>query len=220
MLQLRYCIPVDAALVLKDDDGWHAQLRLHYYLTVGREFLKMRDSKRLHEQTEKGFGAVWKPDLNRGQMSAAVAVMENLGLLKLLTQSREFRGSDDVIQRIATIALAHAWDIKTALNITINEKDTPIAIAQKLLSKLGLKLTYLRREGSDGSRQRVYGYTAPDDGRDEVFAAWTARDEVALAAVALAAEAVTASTPVTSTPGNKDIITPPMDVTRLDADAA
>jgi len=27
LIQLRYGIPVDAALVLKDDDGWHAQLR-------------------------------------------------------------------------------------------------------------------------------------------------------------------------------------------------
>jgi hypothetical protein len=37
------------------------------------------------------------------------------------------------------LAIAHAWDIKAALNITISEKDTPIAIAQKLLSKVGAK---------------------------------------------------------------------------------
>jgi len=209
LLQLRYGIPVDAALVLKDDDGWHAQIRLHYYLTVGREFLQMRDSKRLKEQTSKGLGAVWQPDLNKGQMSAAVAVLSNLGLLALLTSSREFRGSDEVLQWMRSLALANAWNIKTALNISINEKDTPIALAQKLLGLVGLKLTYLRREGSDGNRQRVYGYTAPDDVRDEVFAAWTARDEVALAAETAA-----------STPGNKDIITPPMDVTRLDVEAA
>jgi hypothetical protein len=116
---------------------------------------------------------------------------------------------------MATIALANRWDIKTALSITISDKDTPIAIAQKLLGKLGLKLTYLRREGSDGARQRVYGYTAPMDGRDYVFAAWIARDNVASAAEATAAE-----TPLTSTPGNKDIITPPISVTRLEAEAA
>ncbi len=215
LLQLRYGVPVDAALVLKDDSGWHAQIRLHYYLTVGREFLQMRDSKRLREQTEKGFGAVWKPDFNRGQMSAAVACMENLGVLKLLTENGEIRASDDVIQRMAMIAKANRWDIKTALSITISDKDTPIVIAQKLLGKMGLKLTYLRREGSDGARQRVYGYTAPMDGRDYVFKAWIARDEVASAAESTAAE-----TPVTSTPGNKEIITSPLDMTRLEADAA
>jgi hypothetical protein len=109
---------------------------------------------------------------------------------------------------MAMLAHAHAWDIKAALNITISEKDTPIAIAQKLLFKVGLKLTYLRREGSDGTRQRVYGYTDPEDGRDEVFAAWIARDEAAAAAI------------FTSTPGNKEIITSQMDVTQLDALAA
>jgi len=211
LLKKRYGIPVDAALVLLDDDGWHAKIRLHYYLSVGREFLHLRDSKRLLEQTEKGQGAVWQPDLNRSQVSAAVAVLENLGLLELLTQNREWRSTDEVLVRLAMLASSHAWDIKASLNITISEKDTPIAIAQKLLFKVGLKLTYLRREGSDGSRQRVYGYTDPEDGRDEVFAAWIARDEVA------AAEA-----PVnfTSTPGNKEIITSQMDKTQLDALAA
>ena len=51
------------------------------------------------------------------------------------------------------------------------------------------------------------------DGRDYVFAARLARDKVAAAA-----ESTAASTPVTSTPGNKDIITPPISVNRLDAD--
>ena len=76
----------------------------------------------------------------------------------------------------------------------------------QLHSLIGVKLDYLRLEGSDGNRQRVYGYTAPHDGRDEVFAAWISRDEVAAAAVSF-----------TSTPGNKDIITSPLDVTQIDA---
>jgi hypothetical protein len=211
LLERRYGIGVDADLVLKDDDGWYAQIRLHYYLSVGRQFLKQRDFLRLHEQAEKGSGALWQPDLNRTQVSLAVAVLENLGLLELLIPNKEWRGTDDVLQRMAMLASSHAWDIKASLNITISQKDTPIAIAQKLLSKLGLKLDYLRREGSDGERHRVYGYTAPNDGRDEVFAAWIARDEVA---------AATAPINFTSTPGNKYITTSPMDMTRYDAEAA
>jgi len=70
--------------------------------------------------------------------------------------------------------------------------------------------TYVDK-GSDGNRQRVYGYTAPSDGRDEVFAAWLARDEVA-------AEEAAINFP--STPGNKQNTTSPMDITRLDAFAA
>jgi hypothetical protein len=181
--------------LLKDDDGWYAQIKLHYYLTVGRQFLKGRDVSRLHEQSLQGNGALWQPDLNRTQMCVAVAVLENLGLLELLVPNREWRSCDDVLQQMALLALAHAWDIKAALNITISEKDTPIALAQKLLGKVGLKLEYLRREGSDGGRMRVYGSTAPTDGRDEVFAAWMARDEA------------NAVVNFTSTPGNKETIT-------------
>lgn len=55
--------------------------------------------------------------------------------------------------------------------------------------------------------ESVYGYTGPDDGRSEVFAAWIARSEVAAAAVVK----------FTSTPGNKQINTDSMDVTQLNA---
>jgi hypothetical protein len=206
LLLLRYGIEVDAALVLKDDDGWYAQIKLHYYLTLGRQFLNGRDCKRLHDLFEKGGGAVWLPDLNLRQISVAIATLENLGAMELLTPNREWRSTDEVLVRMAMLAIAHAWDIKAALNITISEKDTPIAIAQKLLRKIGVKLEYLRREGSDGNRVRVYGYTAPIDGRDEVFAAWIERDEAAFRAGSF-----------TSTPGNKEIITSPLDVTQTDA---
>jgi hypothetical protein len=131
-LQLCYGIDVNAALVLKDDDGWYASIRLYYYLTLGRQFLKQRDYKRLHETYEKGGGAVWLPDLNRSQISVAIATLENLGIMELLTPDKEWRGTDEVLQRLAILALTHAWDIKAALNITISEKDTPIAIAKLL----------------------------------------------------------------------------------------
>ncbi len=177
--------------------------------TLGRQFLKQRDFKRLHETYEKGGGAVWLPDLNRNQISVAIACLENLGIMELLTPNKEWRASDEALQRLAILALTHAWDIKAALNITVSEKDTPIALAQKLLGKIGVKLDYLRREGSDGNRVRVYGYTAPSDGRDEVFTAWIERDEVAAAAGNF-----------TSTPGNKQINTGSISVTQHSETAA
>ena len=143
-------MPVDADLVLKDDDGWYPQLRLHYFMSVGREYLKRSDGQRVLKQSEKGDGAVWQPDLNKGQMSAAVTAMENLGVLNLASPARETRASDDDLQRMEKLTKANKWDIKSAFNISISDKDTPIAIAQKLLSKLGLKLDCLRREGPRG----------------------------------------------------------------------
>jgi len=44
-LSRRYEVEVTPELVEKDDDGWYPQLRLHYYLTVGRQFLASRDSR-------------------------------------------------------------------------------------------------------------------------------------------------------------------------------
>ncbi len=209
-LGTRYGVEVTPDLVLKDDDSWYPQLRLHYFLTLGRDFLPQRDRQRARSQSEKGNGAVFLPDFNRGQLSAPVALLEKLGVLELL-DGREVTGVDEGLQQMATTAYANRWGIKAVLGISINEKDTPIAIAQKLLSKCGLSLTCVGRRGSRGDRQRVYRYVDLEDGRADIFAAWFARDE---ATVSLADS--DASTPhpdeLVSTLGNKEVsMTPPVD---------
>ena len=221
-LELRYAVPVDNGLVLKDDDGWYPKLRLHYFLTAGREFLKLRDGQRVRALHEKGNGAVWLPDLNKGQMSASIAAMQRLGVLELLTPEREFRSTDDQLQKMAKVAKDNPRDIKTALNISVKQTDTPIAIAQKLLGKFGFKLDCLRREGSRGNQQRVYGLIDPGDDRKKVFAAWLERDAEAMVDAAEAAAKTSADTEVSNpddlvatpipvvTAGNKDITTPPV----------
>ncbi|MBG1242068.1 hypothetical protein [Nostoc sp. NZL] len=45
-LSRRYEIDVTPELIEKDDNAWYPQLRMHYYLTLGREFLTTRDAKR------------------------------------------------------------------------------------------------------------------------------------------------------------------------------
>ncbi|WP_308189940.1 hypothetical protein [Nostoc sp. XA010] len=55
-LSRRYEIGVTPDLVEKDDDGWYPQLRTHYYLTVGREFLTNRDAKRAASSAVRGWG--------------------------------------------------------------------------------------------------------------------------------------------------------------------
>jgi hypothetical protein len=208
-LEQRYAVPCTADLVVKDDDGWYSKLMLHYYLTVGKDHLKARDAKKLKLQTERGQGSIFIPDVNKSQLSMAVRTLEKLGLLKLIESlvqdGIEVRGADDVLQQMAAIAKANPWEMKTLLNISINEKDTPIAIAQRLLDKVGLKMEYLRREGSRDNRQRVYGYFDPLDGRDQVFTAWLQRDNEALEALSV------------STPGNKEyLISQPVDTKPVD----
>lgn len=171
-------IEVTPGLVKKDDSGWHPRIQLHYYLIIGRPYLKTRDIERIESLTENSFPKTWLPDFNKNLLSAKISVLQNLGVLGLTNPDLQYKGSDDQLIRLAEISKAHSRDIKDALGITISQKDTPIAIAQKLLGVIGLRLTYVGRLGSRTDRQRVYKFVAPTDGRDAVFAAWLRRDEM------------------------------------------
>lgn len=198
-LKLRYTeeTTINAELIKKDDDGWYSKVALHYYLTLGKPHLKARDIRRIKSSTEDSYPYAWMPDFNKTQLSAPVAVLENLGVLALADPEVEYRGSDELLENLAATCKANARDIKTALKITISERDEPIAVVQKLFSKVGLALKCVGRLGSREDRQRVYKFVAITDRRFELFAAWLKRDE-ALAELVEQRNSV-------STPGNKDI---------------
>jgi Domain of unknown function (DUF3854) len=176
----RYEVEVTPELVEKDDDGWYPQLRLHYYLTMGRQFLANRDAKRAKAQAEAGENAIWKPDFNKGQMLSSVRLLEKLNLLQLLKPGVKLRGSDEEMQQLKRAAVENRHIIKNYLGISISVKHTPIAIAQKLLDKINLKLSYVGRLGERGKRERVYQFVKPDDGRDGIFKKWLNRELVSV----------------------------------------
>jgi hypothetical protein len=64
------------------------------------------------------------------------------------------------------------------LNVSISEKLTPVAIAQKLLAKIDLKLDYVGRLGKRENRECVYRFVPVDDERDSIFGQWLNRDEL------------------------------------------
>jgi hypothetical protein len=176
-LKLRYGLEVTQQLVALDDEAWYPQLRLHYFLSLGRQYLSDRDKRAAAAQLEKGEGDLYKPDFNRSQIGLAVRTLEFLEIPQLLTQpDREWRNSDPDLCAIANRMRSDAFAIKAILNITIAERDTPISILKRLLGKLGIDLRYLKRDGT-GERERVYQIAAPADKRDEVFAFWLQRDQ-------------------------------------------
>jgi hypothetical protein len=199
-LSHRYEVEVTPDLVSKDDDGWYPQLRMHYYLTLGREFLTTRDVKRAASQLEAGENSLWKPDFNKGQLLPAVLLLENLNLLQFLTPDVQLRGSDEKMMEFKALALKHRQVIKNYLDVSISLKLTPIAIAQKLLDKIDLKLEYIGRLGSRDNRECVYQFIRVDDGRDFIFRQWFNRDEL------FSRESV-------SVTNNKGITTPVIDMT-------
>jgi hypothetical protein len=175
LLSERYGVDVTPGLVEKDDDGWYPQLRLHYFLTVGREQLVHRDAKRAKSQIEAGENAVWKPDFNRGQLLPVVLLLESLNVGYFLTPGVMFRGSDVELQQLKALAVKHRHIIKNYLGVSISEGLSGIVIIQKLLSQMGLKLTYVGRMGSRRQRERVYQFVEAQDGRDVIYQGWEKR---------------------------------------------
>jgi len=170
---------ITAELVTKDDEGWYGKILSHYYLTVGRPYLIERDSKQLKAISHTNRNRLWLPDFNRSLLSTPLRLLETL-IIGLLKPGVEYRGSDPNLQLIAELAHANKRELKTFLGLTIVESDTPIKIVQKLLSLLGLTLTYIGRLGSRNKRERVYIFESPDDGREEIFATWLERDSASI----------------------------------------
>ncbi len=169
-------ISITSKLVQKDDEGWYSQLLSHYYLTVGRPYLIERDSKQLRAIAHHTKNRLWLPDFNRSLLSTSLRLLETL-IIDLFKPGVEYRGSDPNLQLIAELAHANKRELKNFLGLTIVESDTPIKIAQKLLSLLGLKLTYIGRLGSREQRERVYIFELCNDGRAEIFTNWLQRDD-------------------------------------------
>jgi hypothetical protein len=144
---------------------------------VGRQYLAPRDAKRAKAQAEAGENAIWKPDFNKGQMMSSILLLEELNLLQFLTPGVQLRGSDEVMQELKARAVQNRHVIKNYLNVTISQHLTPIAIAQKLLEKINLRLSYIGRLGPRGHRECVYQFVPADDGRDFIFRQWLSRDE-------------------------------------------
>jgi hypothetical protein len=179
-LRKRYATDsIDPELVLKDDSCWYPQIQLHYFMTVGRIYLHERDRRVANKMKEPGGGKVFKPDFNRRMLSSEVECLRLLEIEQFLDSYRSFTDKNlkEWYEKISSPITRS--QIKAILGVSINPNhDSPIAVAQRLLKKLGLKLTNLGRPGSRGDRQRVYKMINLDpDGRLAVFERWLVRDE-------------------------------------------
>lgn len=177
-IERTYGINLTDDLITKDDDGWYPQIRLHYFLTIGNDFLADRDQKKLENSLENGEGKIFKPDMNRSLLSAKIQLLKLLGVEQFFDSDREFTGDNltDWIERLKTPAFVS--QIKSILGFTLSLKDTAISFAQRLLRLLGLRLACVgQRRREDGSRYRLYRGCDPlADGRGEVFDRWIERD--------------------------------------------
>ncbi|MEM8779014.1 MAG: plasmid replication protein, CyRepA1 family, partial [Cyanobacteria bacterium P01_G01_bin.49] len=69
---------VSPQLVELDSQGVYKGMQLHYYLSVGRTYLKHNERDRLEKLLKQGQGALFSPDFNRGSLSAKIWLYEYL----------------------------------------------------------------------------------------------------------------------------------------------
>lgn len=176
-LKQKYQVDVTPELVEKDDKGWYRKLQLHYYLTVGERFLPGRDKKKLSTLMEEG-GSLFKPDINKQCLGAIVYALKALNIEQFFDESAIFSKHSlkdwfEVLNNPMT-----RGQIRTILGVTINaQKDTPIAVANRILKLLGLKLELTGSTGGRENKHRIYkGCRINPDERDKVFAKWFDRD--------------------------------------------
>jgi hypothetical protein len=184
-IQQRYAAPPTADVILKDWDGWYPHLRLHYYLTVGNQYLGDRDGKRFGDISQSGRS--WLPDTNRVLLSNKVRALKVLGVDQLFDPSVDWTEDSPEIQEIVKKALACANDIKLFLGVKVTPKSQPMALVQEILNQaLGFRLepppkgepqVVEKGVDSEGKRQRarIYKFICPND-RREVFDRWLLRD--------------------------------------------
>ncbi|WP_143289503.1 plasmid replication protein, CyRepA1 family, partial [Brunnivagina elsteri] len=121
LLRERYGVEVTPILVWKDDESWYPNLRLHYFLTLGREQLPERDAATAKMQIEVGENAIWKPDFNRGQLLAMVMMLEDINIGYFLTPGVMFRGSDPASQKLKEVTIKNRYIIKNYLGVSVSE---------------------------------------------------------------------------------------------------
>ncbi len=177
-LKRRYCLPVTPKLVALDNEDWYQKIRLHYFLTKGRNYLADRDAMIAKKLIEKGQGSIFLPDFNKSQFGAIIGTMEVLGIPILLKDiNRKLINIDSDLIKMATLAINNRQDIKTIMGIGIAKNASPITIIRRLLDKIGYGLTCCGTKTINKKRVRLYQVVTPNDEREQVFQQWLLKDQ-------------------------------------------
>ena len=162
-------------LIIKDDDGWYPQLQLNYYLSVGRQYLKSRDTAKLKSLSPDG-SVPFAPDVNRSCLSLKIKALDAVNIQQFFGEDKTFTSVD--LAGWHEKLLQCRRDIREYLGIGISTKSTPIQTAQRLLGLLGMKLNYIDRARIDNIPTRRYsGVDCNVDERESVMARWLDRDD-------------------------------------------
>lgn len=165
-------------MVTLDDEGWYQKLRIHYFLTIGRQFLADRDSLIARKLIENGQGSLFLPDFNGSQLGVIIGILEVLGIPVLLNSpQRVLTSHDPDLKAMAQLAIHNRHDIKTVLKIGLAHNSSPITIIRRLLNLMGINITCTGTKKVGQKRARTYQIIEPKDQRYLIFRKWLFRDE-------------------------------------------
>lgn len=207
-LSKKYGVEPTLDLFMLDQDGWEPKLKLHYYLTVGREKLKDREKETLSQQIEASNGnGLWLPDVAKVSIGLKVGTLEYLQVLQLL----ELAGTDKVIHQDhplvieifekASSSAKSRVAVHKALSLKITSQTRPISFIRDLLGKIGFGLEKGKKITSQGKQvhsylikqvdTKTFNLESKDEpviheysySRETVFEHWLAQDTAATDAV-------------------------------------
>ncbi|MCC2695340.1 plasmid replication protein, CyRepA1 family [Nodularia sp. LEGE 04288] len=177
-IEKRYGIEATPDLILKDDDGYYPQLRLHYYLAMGFEQAIEKDKK--PAQKIKDESSVFLPDFNRNQRIAKLNLLRSLNIPEIL-QLDKLTESHELLKEMSQKVKGNLYDVGMFIG-KLHPDMSGLQILRKILKLLGLTLTRIGREGSGDSsaggrhRQWIYQVSGLKDGREQIFEKWYLTD--------------------------------------------
>lgn len=171
---------VTPELVKQSDGGLYKQALLHYYLTVGNQFVEMRDIKEAEKILRYSKGTVFEMDVIKASISSKIAVLKELDIERFLDPNAEFTQDSLEAWFNDVCKPKFAAKIRRVLGLNPTKQKAIAFVNQQLLPKLGLKLKNLGQKTVHGKRIRVYGGAIVEDSREVYFARWFERDEKAL----------------------------------------
>jgi hypothetical protein len=166
-----YKVEVTADLLHKDNEGYFPQLRLHYFLSLGRKFSLLRDIRILDKVKESK--SAFYPDINQSLIESRVRLLELLNIPNILSIDK-ITSDHELLMQLKDTILAYPKEIKMFLG-AFHPDMTPVAMLRKIIKLLGLKLQRIGRQGS-GGRNWIYKVVGSEDGRGEIFHKWESVD--------------------------------------------
>ena len=93
-----------------------------------------------------------------------------------LTDGREYREGDSILQEVREIALNRAGEIWRVLGLCVKPEHSAVKVANKLLKRLGFEAMVARKEGGRGEQERIWQVdltTSHVEHRETILAALT-----------------------------------------------